>query len=110
MPSKGELALQLGATHFINAAETNPVEAIKELLPFSPEMPDGPFHLVLCRNLAFTYFDADRQREILRGIDERLVAGGYLLVGALESFPEGTAPDLVERPERARLWQKLPEA
>ncbi|HEY3672321.1 MAG TPA: Zn-dependent alcohol dehydrogenase [Acidimicrobiia bacterium] len=43
IPAKGELALQLGATHFINAAETNPVEAIKELLPFSPEMPDGPF-------------------------------------------------------------------
>ena len=41
--SKGELALQLGATHFINAAEVDAVQAIHELLPFSEEMPEGPF-------------------------------------------------------------------
>ena len=57
-------------------------------------MPEGPFDLVLCRNLAFTYFDEDGQREVLRGIDERLVAGGYLVVGAHESLPGGV-PDLV---------------
>jgi S-(hydroxymethyl)glutathione dehydrogenase/alcohol dehydrogenase len=41
--SKGELALQLGATHFINAAEVDAVQAIRELLPFSEEIPEGPF-------------------------------------------------------------------
>ena len=41
--SKGELALQLGATHFINAAEVDAVQAIHELLPFTEEMPEGPF-------------------------------------------------------------------
>jgi chemotaxis protein methyltransferase CheR len=68
-------------------------------------MPAGPFDLVLCRNLAFTYFDEDGQREVLRRIDERLVAGGYLVVGAHESLPGGV-PDLVSYRARPGLWQK----
>jgi len=43
--------------------------------------PSGPFHLVLCRNVAFTYFDEDRQRDVLRTIVEPLVPGGALVVG-----------------------------
>jgi len=54
-------------------------------------MPDGPFHLVLCRNVAFTYFDLDRQRAVLAGVAARLVPGGFLLVGAHESLPEPAA-------------------
>ena len=72
-------------------------------------MPAGPFDLVLCRNLAFTYFDEDEQREVLRGIDERLVAGGYLVVGAHESLPGG-GPDLVSCRTRPDLWQKRADA
>ena len=72
-------------------------------------MPAGPFDLVLCRNLAFTYFDEEGQREVLRGIDERLVAGGYLVVGAHESLPEGV-PDLVSCPTQPGLWQKRADA
>ena len=68
-------------------------------------MPAGPFDLVLCRNLAITYFDEEGQREVLRGIDERLVAGGYLVVGAHESLPVGVS-GLVSCPTRPELWQK----
>ena len=68
-------------------------------------MPAGPFDLVLCRNLAFTYFDEEGQRKVLRGIDERLVEGGYLVLGAYESLPEGI-PDLVSCRTRPDLWQK----
>jgi chemotaxis protein methyltransferase CheR len=53
------------------------------------EMPDGPFHLVLCRNVAFTYFARPLQREVLARILERLVPGGLLVIGAHESLPEG---------------------
>jgi len=52
-------------------------------------MPDGPFDLVLCRNLAFTYFDAAGQRAVLGGIAARLAAGGYLAIGGHETLPEG---------------------
>jgi chemotaxis protein methyltransferase CheR len=55
------------------------------------EMPDGPFDLILCRNLAFTYFDLGLQRSIQRGLLQRLGPGGALLVGAHESIPEPAA-------------------
>jgi chemotaxis protein methyltransferase CheR len=51
-------------------------------------MRDGPFHLVLCRNVAFTYLDLDGQRAVPAGIAARLVRGGFLVVGARESLPE----------------------
>lgn len=43
VPAKGELAIKLGATDFVNAAEVNAVEAIHELLPYAPGQPVGPF-------------------------------------------------------------------
>lgn len=51
-------------------------------------MPEGPFHLVLCRNVAFTYFARPVQREVLARLLERLVPGGVLALGAHESLPE----------------------
>jgi Zn-dependent alcohol dehydrogenase len=41
--SKGELAIKLGATDFVNASEVNAVEAIHELLPSDFGTPVGPF-------------------------------------------------------------------
>jgi len=52
-------------------------------------MPEGPFHLVLCRNVAFTYFAPPLQREVLARLVARLVSGGLLVIGGHESLPEG---------------------
>lgn len=52
-------------------------------------MPEGPFHLVLCRNVAFTYFDEPLQREVLARMASRIVPGGALVVGIHESLPPG---------------------
>lgn len=54
-------------------------------------MPAGPFDLILCRNLAFTYFEPDLQRAILGRLVKRLVPGGALLIGAHEALPEPAA-------------------
>lgn len=51
------------------------------------EMPFGPFHLVLCRNLAFTYFDDDRQRRTMKDLATRMPPGGILLLGKHERLP-----------------------
>ena len=51
--------------------------------------PDGPFQLILCRNIVFTYFAEALQKETLHTITERLVPGGALVIGALEALPEG---------------------
>lgn len=49
--------------------------------------PDGPFHMILCRNLAFTYFDISLQKEVLRRIFDSLLNGGILVIGIHESLP-----------------------
>ncbi len=54
-------------------------------------MPDGRFEIVLCRNLAFTYFDDELQRRVLEGIGDRVAPGGFLVIGAHESLPAGAA-------------------
>jgi chemotaxis protein methyltransferase CheR len=51
-------------------------------------MPEGPFHLVLCRNVAFTYFAPPVQRLVLARLVMRLAPGGLLVLGAHESLPE----------------------
>jgi chemotaxis protein methyltransferase CheR len=51
--------------------------------------PRGPFHLILCRNLLFTYFDEALQRMLLRTILERLVSGGAFVIGPMENLPGG---------------------
>ena len=55
------------------------------------EWPEGRFDLVLCRNLAFTYFAADRQRVVLQRRSERLRRGGVLVIGGHEMLPDGGA-------------------
>ncbi len=56
------------------------------------EMPDGPFHLILCRNVAFTYFVEETQRELLAALNQRLLPGGYLVIGAHEKLPSERSP------------------
>jgi len=50
-------------------------------------MPDGPFDLVLCRNLAFTYFDKALQHRILDRLRERIFPNGFLVLGSHERLP-----------------------
>lgn len=52
-------------------------------------LPEGPFDLILCRNLVFTYFDDALQREVLSGLTDRLAKGGALVIGVHETLPEG---------------------
>ncbi|MEN8167618.1 MAG: CheR family methyltransferase [Pseudomonadota bacterium] len=51
-------------------------------------IPDGPFHLVLCRNLVFTYFESGFQQVFLHRLERALHPAGVLLLGVHESLPE----------------------
>jgi chemotaxis protein methyltransferase CheR len=51
------------------------------------EMPPGPFDLIFCRNLVFTYFDDELRRNIAREIGKRLRPGGVLVIGKHEVLP-----------------------
>jgi chemotaxis protein methyltransferase CheR len=51
--------------------------------------PADMFHLILCRYMAFTYFDAPLQRVILRQLMGRMPIGSALVVGKDERLPDG---------------------
>jgi len=52
------------------------------------EVPNGTFDLILCRNVAFTYFEAPLQRQVLNRLVGCLAVPGYLVIGAQERLPE----------------------
>jgi len=52
-------------------------------------MPEGPFDVVLCRNVILTYFAAPVQRQLVQRIASRLRIGGALVIGIHESLPDG---------------------
>lgn len=74
------------------------------------ETPAGRFHLILCRNLAFTYFDADGQRQLLQSVVEHLAAGGVLMIGEKEQLPQhtGCLVECREAPPGCGLFRKTP--
>lgn len=61
-----------------------------ELQDIRETMPPGLFDLILCRNLAFTYFADAEQRAMLDRLIDRLAPGGGLVIGIRERFPRGT--------------------
>jgi chemotaxis protein methyltransferase CheR len=77
------------------------------------QAPDGPFDLILCRYLAFTYFDVALQRSMLERLIARLRTGGYLVIGKQEALPDAM-PGLGVLDRRLPIFrwagQAVPEA
>lgn len=55
------------------------------------DLPDRQFDLVLCRNMAFTYFSPDRSSLALERVAGRLRFGGALVIGVHEHLPAASA-------------------
>jgi chemotaxis protein methyltransferase CheR len=58
-------------------------------------LPERRFDLILCRNLAFTYFDIPTQQALLARLRAHLEPGGALVIGRREALPAeagGLAP------------------
>jgi len=70
------------------------------------DMPDGPFHLILCRYLAFTYFDAPLQHGIAERLLTRTMANGFVALGKHELWPMDV-PGLVEAQPELRVYRKV---
>jgi len=77
--------VQTGDEYELNEAVRGQVEFEEQDL--RRRMPEGPFDLVLCRHLAFTYFDEALQRDVLARIIERTRPGGVLVTGKQERLP-----------------------
>ena len=70
------------------------------------DMPAGPFHLVLCRYLVFTYFDAPLQHRIAERLLQRTVSQGFVVLGKHESWPLDV-PGIAEVQAGLRVYRKL---
>jgi chemotaxis protein methyltransferase CheR len=70
--------------------------------------PAGPFHLILCRNMAFTYFAPPLQRTIAARLAALLVPGGALLVGRDERLPAGAVPLKADQAISGLFWSPRP--
>jgi len=66
--------------------------------------PPGPFHLILCRNLVFTYFSEELQGEMLARLHSLLLPGGALVIGIHESLPATGL--FAPWPQGAKIFQK----
>jgi Zn-dependent alcohol dehydrogenase len=72
-PRKEALARQFGATDFINAAETDAVEAIRDIFPYHPKMKIGPLG---AGGVDFA-FECIGNTTVLRQCIDSLDWGGY---------------------------------
>ncbi|QKT05107.1 chemotaxis protein CheR [Ectothiorhodospiraceae bacterium 2226] len=88
---------ELPAAWLAAAFETRPegyclIEALRADVRFLEQdlrkaRPDGRFQLILCRNLAFTYFAPAVQQQVLAHLRESLAPRGILVLGAHERLP-----------------------
>ncbi len=62
-------------------------------------VPSGPFDLILCRNLAFTYFEPPLQCRTLARMLAVLRPGGAFVIGLREHLPEGASGVVAWAPE-----------
>ena len=69
------------------------------------EIPYHPFHLILCRNLVFTYFNITLQREILQRLWNNLHPAGFLVIGIHENLPDGDEV-FTTQDKKYRVFQK----
>jgi chemotaxis protein methyltransferase CheR len=69
--------------------------------------PGGPFDLILCRNMAFTYFDRALQEETCAKLAAALRPGGALVVGGQEELPPGAAADFSPWPGGRAVHRRL---
>lgn len=69
-------------------------------------MPEGPFDLILCRNVVLTYYAPAVQQALMARIVERLRPGGALVIGAHES-PPPTIRNVAAWPGARMIYRKF---
>jgi chemotaxis protein methyltransferase CheR len=88
-------------------------QQLRSPVTFSPmdlrsHLPEGRFDLILCRNLAFTYFDEAQQLVVLQQFADRLFPQGALVLGRHETLPTSSSGFELEHPEG--IWRLMAKA
>lgn len=70
------------------------------------EFPEGKFHIILCRNLVFTYFNKEYQQIVLQKILQRLELNGFFIIGNNENLP--VIPEILTTDENLKgLYKRI---
>ena len=69
------------------------------------EVPNRLFDLILCRYVAFTYFELPLQRKVLVRLTHQLLPNGYLVIGTHEQLPNG-GPTLTPLAGSPQIFEK----
>lgn len=69
-------------------------------------LPAGTFDLILCRYLAFTYFDESLRRRTLERLLTVLRPGGALVIGLKERLPDGV-PGVEPWDQNLRIFRRV---
>ncbi len=72
--------------------------------------PLSEMDIVLCRNVAFTYFSRDRQMDVLKKVFRSLKDRGYMVIGKGESLPLHYPTLFVPAFPEERIYQKFQES
>jgi chemotaxis methyl-accepting protein methylase len=67
--------------------------------------PDGPLHLIACRNVLI-YFDRDTQARLFEVFHDALAPGGFLLLGKVETVLGPARPRFVAVDARERIFRR----
>lgn len=67
----------------------------------------GTFDLVLCRNTAFTYFDAPHRIAVAGAIASSLSPGGHLVIGRTETLPPEVSERFASACRRDKIYRRL---
>ncbi len=91
-----------GALYRVKTQHRDGIEFLDQDLRL--QAPEPRFDLILCRYVAFTYFAPPLQQQVLGRMLERLLPGGYLVIGAHEELPDG-ADVLAPLADAPRIFQ-----
>ena len=67
--------------------------------------PEGPHHLIVCRNVLI-YFDRDTQERLFRRFHAALAPGGFLCLGKVETLLGESRRDFVPVDARERIFRR----
>ena len=81
----GQTFDRVGSLLCIKARHRDGIELLYQDL--RTQAPTPLFDLILCRYVAFTYFALPLQQRVLARIVDRLLPGGYLMIGTHERLP-----------------------
>ena len=111
-PAFADTPLELRARYFGGPTSGVASEELRALVAFEERdllreaPPDGPWHLIACRNVVI-YFDRESQEALFERFHDALVPGGILFLGKVETLLGSVRQQFEAVDQRERIFRRL---